>query len=137
MECEHLDGNLMGKCAICGDMVCGECFQSIFNSVICSNHKELEDEGEWELMGFFTDSTAAEERRYFLSEQSLTSIVVEGDDDLIEFYVPVEEKEDAYNALLGPSEDVVNCENCQVLYSAEIEACPICGARNVDQESTS
>ena len=59
-ECEHLDGALMGKCAICENMVCSECFQTLFNAMICSAHEDLEDESEWELIGFHTSSSASE-----------------------------------------------------------------------------
>jgi hypothetical protein len=133
-DCEHLDGDFMGKCAICGDMVCGECMQTIFNTIICSAHEELEDESAWELLGFFSNQTALEERRYFLQEQMVTSIIVEAEDDIIELYVPIEEKDDAYEALRGSDEDVLRCDNCQVFYSEDVGVCPICGVRQVQEE---
>ena len=128
-KCEHLDGDFVGKCAICDDMVCGECMQTIFNTVICGAHEHLVDEPAWELLGFFTSRTSADEKRYFLQEQVVTSILVETEEDTIELYVPIEEKEEAYQALAGASEDVLHCANCRVFYSEDLETCPICGVR--------
>jgi hypothetical protein len=133
-ECEHLDGDYIGKCAICGDMVCGECFQTLFNTVICSAHEELEDESAWELLGLYNSPSDLEERRYFLQEQGITSIVVESEEDMTELYVPIEEKDDAYETLSGASEDILQCDNCKVLYSEEVGNCPICGVRHVEEE---
>ena len=133
-ECEHADGDFVGKCSICGDMVCGECFQTIFNTVICSMHEELEDESSWELLGFYSSQAALEERRYFLQDKQVTSIVVESEDDIIEMYVPIEEKEDAFETLQGASEDILQCDTCRVFYSEEVGACPICGVRQVEEE---
>ncbi len=134
-ECEHPDGDFVGKCAICGDMVCGECFQTIFNTVICSMHEELEDESEWELLGFYSSQASMEERRYFLQDQQVTSIVVESEDDVIELYVPIEEKGDAFEALQGAAEEVLQCNTCKVFYSQEVGACPICGVRHMEKET--
>lgn len=133
-ECEHLDGDFVGKCAICDNMVCGECMQTIFNTVICSEHEHLEDESSWELLGFYTSPASVEERRYFLQEQGITSIVVEAEDDMTELYVPVEEKEEAYEALRGAAEEILQCDNCMVFYSEEVGTCPICGVRHVEEE---
>lgn len=133
-QCEHVDGTYMGKCAICDNMVCGECFQTLFNTVICGAHRDLEDESMWELIGFFTNQSAVEERRYFLQEQSLTSIVQETDEDVMELYVPSSEKEDAFAALSGASEEILSCESCKVFFSDNIGACPICGVRQVGDE---
>ncbi len=134
-ECEHADGDFVGKCSICGDMVCGECFQTIFNTVICSMHEELEDESSWELIGFYTSQSVADERRYFLQDQQVTSIVVETEDDIMEMYVPTEEKDDAFDALQGAAETVLQCDSCKVFYSEEVGACPICGVRQVNEET--
>lgn len=131
-RCEHADGAYMGKCAICEDMVCGECFQTIFNTVICSAHHDLEDESAWELIGFYTNPAAVEERQYFLQEQTVTSIVVETEEDVTELYVPIDEKDDAFAALSGASEEILSCESCKVFFSAEIGACPICGVQHVE-----
>ena len=133
-RCEHLDGAYMGKCAICDDMVCGECFQTLFNTVICGNHGDLEDESAWELIGFYNSTGAVEERRYFLQEQNITSIMVETDEDVVELYVPIEEKDDAFAALSGASEEILSCESCKVFYSQEMGTCPICGVRQVGDE---
>jgi len=133
MECEHLDGNIMGKCAICGDLVCGECFEEIFNTMICSNHEDIMDEGEWELVGLYTSDHPMEETRYFLNEQGLTSIMVETDDDTIELYVPVVEKSDAFAVLGGEGDELLECKGCQVQYSREASACPICGVNETAQ----
>ena len=134
-ECEHLDGDYMGKCAICGDMVCGECYQSIFNTMICSAHEELEDEGEWELLGLYTSQESLDERRYFMQEQGITSIVVESEEDTTELYVPVDVKEDAFVALEGASEEVLQCDGCQVFFSKDAGTCPICGVRYAEEEA--
>ena len=124
----------MGKCAICENMVCSECLQSLFNAMICSAHPDLEDESAWELIGFHADADALEERRYFLDEQTITSIVVESDDDMVEMYVAGEQKEDAYSILAG-SDDMHACDTCKVIFAKAIDACPVCGAAQTqDQE---
>jgi len=133
-ECEHLDGDYVGKCAICGDMACGECFQTLFNTVICGAHQQLEDESAWELLGFYSSTAALEERRFFLMDQGVTSIVVESEDDMTELYVPIEEKDDAYETLSGAGENILQCDSCQVFYSEEVGTCPICGVRHVEEE---
>jgi hypothetical protein len=133
-DCEHVDGDYMGKCAICENMVCGECVQTLFNTVICGAHENLEEESSWELLGFYSSPAALDERRYFLNEQGVTSIVVESEDDMTELYVPLEEKEDAYEVLRGASEEVLQCDNCRVFYSQEVGTCPICGVRQVGKE---
>ena len=133
MECEHPDGNIMGKCGICGDLVCGECLEEIFNTMICGNHQEMMDEGEWELVGLYAADHPMDERRYFLSEQGVTSIVVETDDDTIELYVPAPEKPDAFAALGGETDGLLECKGCQVQYTHEASACPICGVKEAAQ----
>jgi hypothetical protein len=133
-ECEHPDGDFMGKCAICGDMVCGECFQSIFNTLICGAHEQLEDESAWELLGFYASVALVEEPRAYLQDQGVTSIAVESEEDTAELYVPIEEKDDAFEALQGTSEDVLQCDACKVFFSKETETCPICGVRYVGEE---
>jgi rubrerythrin len=133
-ECEHLDGDYVAKCAICGDMACGECFQTLFNTVICGQHEHLEDDSAWELLGFYTSPAALEERRYFMQEQGITSIVVESEDDMTEMYVPIEEKSDAFEALSGAGEDILQCDSCKVFFSKAVGTCPICGVRHVEEE---
>jgi hypothetical protein len=132
-ECEHPNGDFMGKCAICGDMVCGECFQTIFNTVICGAHEGLEDESSWELLGFYVSPASLEERRNFLQDQGVTSIAVELEDDTAELYVPIEEKDDAYEALQGASEEELQCDDCKVFFSKASGTCPICGVRYVEE----
>lgn len=127
MECEHPDGDILGTCSICGDMVCGECYNSIFNAMICGNHVPLEDEGEWEVIIYHVSPEAVEERRYFLNDQGVTLLINEGDDDVIELHVPVAEKDDAWELLHGESDDLIQCGTCRVLYSPEIGSCPGCG----------
>jgi hypothetical protein len=134
-ECEHPNGDFMGKCAICDNMVCGECFQTIFNTVICGEHEELEDESAWEMLGLYTSLTSLEERRQFLQDQGMTTIAVESEDDTAELYVPIDEKDDAFEALQGASDDELQCDNCKVFFSIESGACPICGVRYVEEEA--
>jgi len=134
MECEHQDGDIMGSCTVCGDTVCGECMQTVFDTIICSAHGDLEDEGAWELVGFYSSPTSMEERRFYLSEQGLTSLAVEADDDIIELYVPAEEKDDAYAALSGAL-DALHCDDCRVYYSPDLGTCPVCGARIIEEEN--
>jgi len=127
MECEHPNGDIMGKCAVCGDIVCGECFQPIFNVMMCANHGDLADEGAWELIGFFLSEWAIESRRIFLDEAGVLSLVNEGEEDVLELYVPIEERDDAFAALQSVTEDSIECEQCRVFYSPEMETCPVCG----------
>jgi hypothetical protein len=124
----------MGQCAICGDMTCGECFQTIFNTVICGEHEELEDESSWELLGVFEDLSQSEETRSFLQDQGITSIAVESEDDTAELYVPIDEKDDAFEAAQGLSEDALQCDDCKVYFSKETGICPICGVRYAEEE---
>jgi len=133
-DCEHINGDFMGKCAICGDMVCGECFQTIFNTMICSAHELLEDESSWELLGLYNSETALDERRYFLLDQGVTSIIVESEEETTELYVPIDEKDDAFETLQGAAEEVLQCDSCRVFFSKDIETCPICGVRQVKEE---
>jgi len=127
-ECEHPQGDILGKCAICGDIVCGECYQSVFNAMVCSNHGEdLFDEGAWEMIGFYTAEDPLDERRYFLNEQNITTLVSENEDQVLELYVPTEAKEDAWEILRGTSEDSIECLKCRVFYSKEVGTCPMCG----------
>ena len=126
-ECEHLDGDFVGKCAICGDMVCGECFQTLFNTVICAAHEHLEDESAWELVGFYTDRAAVAQTRFDLEDKEIASIIVEGDEETVELYIPLEEREHADEVLMSSPDDAVFCEDCRIQYSPEMGACPVCG----------
>lgn len=128
MECEHPQGDIIGTCAICGDLVCGECYTAVFGTMICGNHgTELVDEGAWEMVGFFSSEAPLDERRFFLNEQGITSLVNEGEDDMYELYVPDSEKEEAWEILRGASENSVECVQCRVFYSPDLETCPMCG----------
>ncbi len=131
-ECEHLDGSIMGTCAICGETVCSECFRSIFNQIICSRHEALEDESAWELIGLYTSEASLEERRFFLEEQGITSIVVETEEDMLELYVPEDDKEDACAALLAASEETLFCPSCHIHFAPEMQVCPLCGVKPDD-----
>lgn len=131
-ECEHSEGSLMGKCAICGKMVCGECYRSIFTQMICDAHQALEDEGSWELIGFYSDVAALAERRFLLEEQGIASLPVEADADTVELYVPLEDKREAWDALLASSEGSLYCSDCRIQYSPDIGVCPLCGVRPAD-----
>jgi hypothetical protein len=106
--------------------------RTVFNQIICESHEDLEDETAWELVGFYTSESSLEERRYYLEEQGITSVVVETDDDTIELYVPEVEKEDAYNALASSSEETISCSNCHVEFASEMQVCPLCGVREKD-----
>lgn len=129
-ECEHLDSDVMGKCAICGNMVCSECYRTVFGQMICSAHEELEDESEWDVIGFYNDFDVVAEVRFELKEQGLTSLELEADADTIELYVPPDEKDDAWEAILEVSGEFNTCEECQVHFSSEIGICPICGNKS-------
>lgn len=131
-RCEHLDGSVMGKCAICGDMVCSECYRSVYNQMICSGHEELEDESAWEVIGFYSESDALEEARFALRERELTTLVVEADADTIELYVPPEEKNDAWEILTALADGYSGCSSCHAHFSEDIGICPICGLKPSD-----
>ena len=128
-DCEHEDGAPMGTCSICGEMVCSECFRTVFNQTICGNHEDLEDESAWDLVGFYPSEEPLAERRYYLEEQGITSIVVEADDGTMELYVPEEETENAYETLVANGEDYLSCSACQVEFAKEMEICPLCGGK--------
>ena len=129
-NCEHLDGDVIGKCAICGNMVCSECYRTVFNQMICASHETLEEESLWEVAGFFADIDVVAEVRFELKEQGLTSLELEADADMIELYVPPEEKEDAWHAIQGLSSTFNSCEECQVHFSSDVGSCPICGKKS-------
>lgn len=125
--CEHTEGSPVGKCAICERMVCSECFRSIFTEMICDMHQGLEDEAEWALVGFCSDHDTLGDSRYRLEDHGITSLAVESDEDNIELYVPVDDKEDAH-ATLGGGDGMVFCAECSVHYTTDMGACPLCGA---------
>jgi hypothetical protein len=129
MKCDHSDGTHVGSCAVCGDPVCSECFQSLFNVVICSNHEGLEDEGEWELLALYSSSDGSDHLRYFLDDQGVASVVVENEEGAMEVYVPIEGKDDAWAALDGDAvgADMIKCDEDKLFFAREIGECPICG----------
>jgi hypothetical protein len=133
-ECEHEDGTPIGKCAICERTVCTECYRTVFSETICDAHEALEEESEWELIGFYTDAAAPAQRRYILEDNGVTSLVVEADADMIELYVPVTEKEDAFAALQSSADDSYFCEDCQIQYSKDLGACPLCGIKSEEHD---
>lgn len=135
MECGHDDGAVMGTCAICGESVCSDCFQPLFSVMICSNHDDLEDEGEWEVIGFFSSESVLEDRQYLLNDQGVTCIAVETEDDTVELYVPVVERDDAHAALADATDETLHCPNCKVYYSQEISVCPQCGVSAAESDS--
>jgi hypothetical protein len=129
MKCDHSDGTHVGTCAVCGVPVCSECFQSLFNVVICSNHEGLEDESEWELLALYATSDGADALRFFLDDHGVPSIAVETEEGATEVYVPIEEKDEAWAALEGgeAGEDMIRCDEDRLYFSREIGECPICG----------
>ncbi len=129
--CEHVEGSPIGKCTICSRTVCSECYRDVFNSMICDLHAELEDEAEWELVGFYSETSAMAPRRYELEEHGITSLVAEPDEESIELYVPSVEKNDAFAALTAAADDTsVVCTECRIHYSSGLDACPICGGKS-------
>lgn len=133
--CEHTESSPIGKCAICDRTVCSECYNEVFGSMICDLHRGLEDEADWELAGHYVTSSVVEERRYVLEESGITSLVVDGDDEAVELYVPANEKEDAYSALTASAGDEVFCGDCMIEHSRELDACPVCGAKTEGRDS--
>jgi hypothetical protein len=133
MKCDHSDGTLVGACAVCGDPVCSECFTSLFNTVICAIHEGLDDEGEWELIAFYTTSGPVDSVRFYLDDHGVQSIAVAGDEEAVELYVPIAEKDDAWALLEGgeAGDEMVRCDECRVYYSREAGECPICGGSEV------
>lgn len=118
----------MGNCSICGRTVCTDCYRDIFNAMICDQHEALEDEGQWELVGYYAPDTDLEERRYILEDHAITSLAVEGDQDGVELYVTVDEKDDAYASLAAVAGGTSHlCGACKIEISADIEECPLCG----------
>lgn len=136
--CEHAEASPIGKCAICGRMVCSDCYHEVFSTMICDLHTDLEDESSWELVGFYSDAASLAERRFVMEESGLISLAVEVDEESVELYVPQEEKDHAYAALMSTAEDTYLCRDCHVQYSQELGVCPVCGVRTVehgDEES--
>jgi hypothetical protein len=109
--------------------VCSECFQALFNTVICSNHENLEDEGDWELLALYANSEGSDGLRFFLDDHGVPSVAVETEEGAMEVYVPIEEKDDAWAALEGgeAGDDMIRCDEDRLYFAREIGECPICG----------
>jgi RNA polymerase subunit RPABC4/transcription elongation factor Spt4 len=132
--CDHLDGSPMGVCAVCGKTVCSECYRTVFNDMICDEHEALEDESAWELIAIYTDPAMVADRRFQLEENGISSITVQSEEDAVELYVPAEDKEEGFAVLQSSGDDVGICSQCQIQYSAELDACPLCGGKHTGKE---
>ena len=135
--CDHAEGSPVGQCASCDEMVCSECFRSVFNEVICNAHDKLEDESEWVLVGFYSDREGLDERRYTLADHSIPSVIAEVDEETIELYVPNDDKEEAFALLSVPSEETVLCLECKIEFAKTIGTCPLCGVTRVQDAAES
>jgi RNA polymerase subunit RPABC4/transcription elongation factor Spt4 len=128
--CDHLDGSPMGMCAVCGKTVCSECYRTVFNEMICDEHETLEEESAWALVGIYTDASVVTEKRYQLEENGILSISVQSEEDAVELYVPTEEKDEGFAVLQSSGEEGRACHECKIQYSADIDACPLCGGKH-------
>ncbi|HEX6791078.1 MAG TPA: hypothetical protein VF247_07185 [Candidatus Krumholzibacteria bacterium] len=129
MKCDHSDGTHVGSCAVCGEPVCTECFQALFNVNICANHEGLEDEGEWELVALYMSTDGSDGLRFHLDDHGVQSLAVENEDGIMEVYVPIEEKDEAWASLEGgeAGDDMIKCDEDRLYFAREIGECPICG----------
>lgn len=135
--CDHVEGSPVGQCAICDQMVCSECFQTVFSEVICSAHEKLEDEDEWVLVGFYSDREGLNERRYTLADHSIPSVIAEVDEETIELYVPNGDKEEAFALLDTQAEYTVLCVECRIEFTKSVGDCPSCGVSRVQDAAES
>lgn len=122
----------MGMCAICGKSVCSECYRTVFNETICDEHSTLEDEAGWELVGIFADPAVVVDRRYRLEENGIASLSVQSDEDVIELYVPAEEKVEGFAVLQATAEEGGLCSECRIQYPADHDVCPLCGGKHTE-----
>ena len=122
----------MGMCAICGKTVCSECYRTVFNETICDEHLALEDESGWELVGMFADPAVVADRRYRLEENGIASLSVQSDEDVIELYVPAEEKVEGFAVLQATAEEGGLCYECRIQYPADHDVCPLCGGKHTE-----
>ncbi len=136
-RCDHLEGNPIGICAICGRTVCADCYRTVFNEMICDGHQALEEESMWEVVGFYTDAATLADRRFLLEDSGIMSIAVESDEDAMELYVSAEEKEDSYTVLQSSGEASCHCGDCKIQFSAELGTCPLCGTKSSEPEDGS
>ena len=129
MKCDHSDGTHVGSCAVCGDPVCTECAQPLFNVNICANHEGREDESEWEMIALYMSTDGSDTLRFFMDDQGIASIAVENEEGVMEVYVPIEEKDEAWAALDGDQagDDMIKCDEDRLYFAREIGECPICG----------
>ncbi len=129
MKCDHSDGTHVGSCAVCADPVCTECAQPLFNVNICSNHEALEDESDWELIALYMTTDGSDTLRFFMDDHGVASVAVENEEGVMEVYVPIEEKDEAWAALEGgdAGEEMVKCDEDRLYFAREIGECPICG----------
>jgi len=100
--------------------------------MICDQHEQLEDEGAWEMIGYYTSDGPVEIRRYNLEENGVVSLLVENEDEGLELYVPAAEKDDAYAVIGGDPEETHDCPDCKIQYSKELDTCPGCGVKAAD-----
>ncbi len=135
--CDHVGGSPVGQCAICDQMVCSECFQTVFNQAICNAHDKLEDEDEWVLVGFYSDREGLDERRYALADHSIPSVIAEVDEETIELYVPNNDKEEAFALLDTQAEYTVLCVECRIEFTKSVGDCPSCGVSRVQDAAES
>ncbi len=122
----------MGMCAICGKSVCSECYRTVFNETICDEHTTLEDESAWELVGMFADPSVVADRRYRLEENGISSLSVQSDEDVIELYVPAEERVEGFAVLQASAEEGGLCYECRIQYPADHDVCPLCGGKHTE-----
>lgn len=127
--CEHTEGSPIGKCGICDRTVCTDCYRDVFGAMICDLHEELEDDSEWELVGFYSDDSTLAQKRYLLEENSITSLAVESDEDAVELYVPNDEKDDAFASLSAAADGEQSCAECEIQFSGDMDVCPVCGVK--------
>jgi RNA polymerase subunit RPABC4/transcription elongation factor Spt4 len=128
--CDHADGSPMGMCAICGKTVCSECYRTVFNEMICDEHEALEDESAWELVGIYTEDSGIADKRYLLEENGISSIAGQSEDEMVELYVPADDRDEGFAVLCSSGDDGAMCKECRIQFSADMDACPLCGERH-------
>jgi len=126
-NCEHESGNLIGKCAICGEMICEDCYRSVYNQMMCGAHRDLEDESTWELAGSYHTNDPIDEVKFALGEHGVAALFVEVDTDTVELYVPEEDKESVWEMFKASSDADRLCHECKINFSDQVTLCPVCG----------
>jgi len=89
------------------------------------------------LVGIFADPTVVADRRFRLEENGISSLSVQSDEDVIELYVPAEEKDEGFAVLQGSAEEGGLCHECRIQYPADHEVCPLCGGKHTEPEGRS